>query len=325
MLSKLIRKYTKLIQRLDPRQDDEISIERFDHFDQIYQPGEHMLWQGKPSARHAWADHDQMEPSGSVGDRPVTLRVRKVELVLALVFIAFMFFMGIVSFYAGVSEIMQKQDVATIGPSIFLILVGITFMSGLPFLLRPVGNRMRARRLTYVLTTKRAMIVRRGHAWAEIWGRSPVIISVSLLFLYGVFFFGWLFIEGAYRDFIDGAGFSTWAARGFLLVFMSYFGFIFVAVGYIGLRFQLAIIFDAIKDPGGFFVRSFDFEDIERSDFPVVSRLRKDGTGDVILGQDGHWEYDIDFNRAWFKINAVGFLSVPEAQQVSVEVERALA
>lgn len=53
--------------------------------------------------------------------------------------------------------------------------------------------------------------------------------------------------------------------------------------------------------------------------------LRIDGVGGVILGQDDQWEYDIDFNRAWFKINAVGLLSVPDARQVLVKVEKALA
>ncbi|MCU7842225.1 MAG: hypothetical protein KZQ93_00135 [Candidatus Thiodiazotropha sp. (ex Monitilora ramsayi)] len=56
-----------------------------------------------------------------------------------------------------------------------------------------------------------------------------------------------------------------------------------------------------------------------------MSRTHKDGVGDVILGQDGHWEYDIDFNQApWFKINAVGFLSAPSAKQVIEKEERAL-
>jgi hypothetical protein len=130
--------------------------------------------------------------------------------------------------------------------------------------------------------------------------------------------FAWIFTQGTHQDYVDGAGLGTWLARIFLLVFMSFFGFIFATIGYIGLRFQTVIILDAIKDRHALFVRSFDFGEINRNDFPVVTRLRKDGVGDVILGQDGHWEYYGDSNISPdFKINAVGFLSVPKAKKVS--------
>jgi len=63
----------------------------------------------------------------------------------------------------------------------------------------------------------------------------------------------------------------------------------------------------------------------EQNDLPVLSRPGKDGVGDVILGQDGHWEYDIDFTDSpWFKINAVGLLSVPDARRVMEKVEQAV-
>jgi hypothetical protein len=185
---------------------------------------------------------------------------------------------------------------------------------------------LRAQQLTYLLTTSRAIIVRRGHAWAEIWTRSPVLLSVSLLFLYGVIMFSGLYIKGAYQDVVDGAGLNTWLARAFILVFMTPIGFCFATAGYIGLRFQCLIISDAIRDRHGFFVRVFDFDAIKRKAFPVLSRPRKHGIGDVILGQDGHWEYDIDFNQSpWFKINAVGFLSVPDARQVMEKLKQALS
>jgi len=319
MLSRLLRKYIDLINRFDSRVDDEIIVKRLDRSTDILQPGEKFLWQGAPSFRHAWGDHDQMESAGSVGQRPVSVVARKVEMVLALLFILFMFLMGAGSFFVGVGEILQKHDLQL---GIFLILMGMTFMSGLPFLLRPISNSLRTRQLTYFLTTSRAMIVRRGHAWAEIWVRSPVILSVSLLFLYGVLMFGWLFFAGAYQDVVTGAGGSAWFARGFALIFMIPLGFIFASIGYVGLRFQSEIILDAINDRHGIFVRSFFVDEISRNDFPVLSRLRKDEVGDVILGQDGHWEYNIDFpSSPWFTINAVGFLSVPDAKLVMDKVD----
>lgn len=297
MFTKLLKKYIDLIKRFDPRVDDEVIVKRFDRFTDILQPDEKILWQGTPLARHAWGDHDQMEPAaGSVGDRPVSIAARKVEMMLALLFILFMFLLGAGSFYSGTTGMLQKQDLDTLALGIFLILTGITFMSGLPFLLRPVSNSLRARQLTYLLTTSRAMIVRRGHAWAEIWVRAPVILSVSLLFLYSVIIFSGLYIEGSYQDAVDGAGLSTWLARVFFLVLMAPFGFIFATFGYVGLRFQCEIILDAVKDRHGIFVRCFNFNEIKRNDFPVLSRPRKDGVGDVILGQDGHWEYDLVFS-----------------------------
>jgi len=263
MFAKLLKKYIDLIKRFDPREDDEVIVKRFDRFADILQPNEKILWQGTPSARHAWGDHDQMEPAGSVSERPVSLKVRKVEMILALLFILFMCLLGAGSFYPGVTEMLQKQDFGTLALGIFLILTGITFMSGLPFQLRPVTNCLRARQLTYLLTTSRTMIVRRGHAWAEIWVRSPVILSVSLLFLYSVIMFSGLYIEDSYQDAVDGAGLSTWLARVFFLVLMTPVGYTFATFGYIGLRFQFDIIFDAIKDRHGIFVRCFNFNEIK--------------------------------------------------------------
>jgi len=325
ILTKVLKKYIDLVKRIDPREDDQINIVRFDKFSDVLQPNERILWQGNPSSRHAWGDHDQMEPAGSVGDRPGSLLGRRVEMILALVFILFMFLGGVLFFCASIDEMLQIKSLAAAAPAIFLALLGITLMSGLPFLLRPISNCWRARQLTYLLTSSRAIIVRRGHAWAEIWVRSPVILSVSLLLLYGVVIFSLIFMNDTYQDVIHGAGWNTWLTRGFLLVGMAPVGFIFGTIGYIGLRFQSVIILDAIKDRHGIFVRSFDFNEIKHSQFPVVTRLREDGCGDVILGQDGHWEYDIDFpNSPWFKINAVGFLSVPDAKQVSHKVKQVL-
>lgn len=326
VLGTLQRKYIELLERLDGRTNDEVIVQRFDNFIEILQPGEQIIWQGKPSALHAWADHDQLEPAGSASERPVSLKVRKFEAILALLFILFMFVLGAGCFYSGINEVLEKQDLATVAHAIFLILTGITFMSGLPFILRPLSNSLRARRLTYLLTTARALIVRNDHAWAEIWVRSPVILSVSILILYGVLFFSGIYLEGASQDFLQGAGLNTWMARLFILVFMLPIAYTFTVLGYLGLRFQCVIILDAIKDRHGIFVRSFSFSDIKYHDFPVISRLRKDGVGDVIVGQDGHWEYDIDFNEVpWFKINAVGFLSIADAKDVAEKVECQLA
>ncbi|MCP3954555.1 MAG: hypothetical protein GY697_20405, partial [Desulfobacterales bacterium] len=295
----------------------------FDRFSDILSPNEKVIWQGSPSALQAWSDHDMMEPAGSVGDRPGSLMGRRAESILAVMFILFLSFAGAGSIYSGGSEILQKQEPSTYMLDIFLILLGITLMSGLPFLLRPVSNCLRTRQLTYLLTPFRAVIIRRGHALAEIWVRSPVIFSASLLFLYGVFMFSWIFIQGAHQDFLNGAGVGTWLARGCSLIFIGFLGFVFSTIGFIGLRFQTVIILDAIKDRHGQFVRSFGFNEINRNDFPVVTRLRKNGVGDVILGQDGHWEYYGDSNiTPDFKINAVGFLSVPEAKMVSDMIQR---
>ena len=323
MFKNILKKYIDLIKRFDSREDDDVIVQRFDRFNDILRANEQILWQGAPSLLHAWGDHDQMEPAGSAGSRPASLVGRVVEMILALAFIFWMFLLGAGSFYVGVGEMLHKQNFDV---GILLVLGGLTFMSGLPFLLRPLSNCLRAKQLTYILTTSRAMIVRRGHAWGVIWVRSPVILSFSLLFIYGVIMFSGLYIEGVYLGFVNGAGWNSWVARGFALIFMVPLGVVFATIGYIGLRGQSAIIIDAIKGRHDIFVRSFTFSEIRRNDFPVVSRVRKDGFGDVILRQDGHWEYNIDFPGApWFKKNAIGFLSVPNARQVMEKIDRVVS
>ncbi len=44
MLIKLLKKYIDLIKRLDPREDDEVIVKRFDCFADILQPNEKILW-----------------------------------------------------------------------------------------------------------------------------------------------------------------------------------------------------------------------------------------------------------------------------------------
>lgn len=313
MLTKLLKKYIGL-------------IKRFDCFTDILQPDEKILWQGTPLARHTWGDQGQIEPAGSVGERPVSITARKVGMMLALLFIFFMFLLGAGSFFSGTTEMQQKQDLDTLALGFFLILTGNTVMFGLPFLLRHVSNSMRARQLTFFLTTSRVMVVRRGHALAEIWVRAPVLLSVSLLFIYNVILFIEFYIQGSHQDAVDGAGLSTLFAWVFFLVLMAHVGFIFATFAYVGLRFRCEIIFAAIKDHHGIFVRCFSDNQIKRNDFPVLSKLRKDGVGDIILGQDGHWEDNIDFtDLPWFKINTVDFLSVPIAKRVMAMVEQAVA
>lgn len=51
MIVNILKKYVDLIKRLDPREDDDVTVQRFDHFNDILDAGEKILWQGAPSPR----------------------------------------------------------------------------------------------------------------------------------------------------------------------------------------------------------------------------------------------------------------------------------
>ena len=51
MFTALFKKYIDLIKRFDPREDDEVIVKRYDHFGDILDSNEKILWKGTPSIR----------------------------------------------------------------------------------------------------------------------------------------------------------------------------------------------------------------------------------------------------------------------------------
>lgn len=58
MFVNILKKYIDLIKRFDPREDDEIIVQRFDRFNNIMHANEQILWQGAPSLHHACVKAD---------------------------------------------------------------------------------------------------------------------------------------------------------------------------------------------------------------------------------------------------------------------------
>jgi len=86
------------------------------------------------------------------------------------------------------------------------------------------------------------------------------------------------------------------------------------------------IIQEAIKSKSAIYIRSFYFNDIKKLGLPVISRIRKTGVGDVILGSDGHWEYGNELSSFAPEMfyNSVGFLSIADAKNVAKKIHIAL-
>jgi hypothetical protein len=327
MIKRSIIAFFKLLDRLDRRKDTAVIVQRTRSVSEILEDGESILWEGAPSPSHAWSDHDQMEAANANPMRPQSLKFRAALMLVLAGFTLFMALWGVGFVYGGFEGLMEIGNVGGLFSALFCILFGLTLLSGLPFLLRPVANSRRARRLRYIITSRRSLLVRHGHGWPDIWVKSPVILCVSLLFLVSVLGFAIIFVQSSYEDVVDGAGAGTWFARLFILLFGAPVGLVFAAIGWVGLRFQTAIIRDAVKDRSAVFVRTIPFEDTARYKYPKLERLRSDGTGDVVLAIDHHWEFSQEFSSdPWFlSAKEIGFLSVPDANWVAGQVRKAMS
>ena len=68
-------------------EDDDPQVRRANSLDGAMGAGERILWEGAPSPRHAWGDHDQLEPVRQTPMQPRSLlgRVLMAAIVTALI------------------------------------------------------------------------------------------------------------------------------------------------------------------------------------------------------------------------------------------------
>lgn len=130
--------------------------------------------------------HDQMEPAGATGSQPSSNLGRWLFNFFLAAFIIFLGFWGVYGVYAGAQSLLISSSYGEIRDSVAVILFALMPCAGLVFLFRPLANVCRAKRLEYVKTNQRALIVRNGPAWEEIWIKSPIIYTVSINFVIGV-------------------------------------------------------------------------------------------------------------------------------------------
>jgi len=326
MIKEKIRDFFAFLSRTDPRQNDNVDVEQVQSLSAALSASEIIVWEGRPSHHYAWADHDQMEPAGATGAKPNSIMGRVILYFFIGFFITITVFIGLYTLVNSIQSLMEAKNFENIISSIGIILFAITLIALLPLLLTPFANIQRSKQLAYAITTRRTLIIREGPAWSEIWIKTPIIICVSLLFLYAVAYFGLLFIFSSYQDYINGAGLNTWFARVFIILFVGPIGLIFALFGWIGLTYQTVIIQEAIKSKSAIYIRSFYFNDIKKLGLPVISRIRKTGVGDVILGSDGHWEYGNELSSFAPEMfyNSVGFLSIADAKNVAKKIHIAL-
>ncbi len=301
----------------DEAQDDN-HVEKVQSLNSILGNDEQILWEGAPSPRHSWSDHDQLAPPSSIGMNPGSLigRVLKMFIVAALILIlgiggVFIFGTGLIAFSS------ERESVSA---AILSMSLGLALISILLFLLQPLANYLHARQLRYVITTYRALVLRLGPVRYNLWMKLPLFINLAIFFIMFA-----LWAIGAVLSRVhniaaaeDGVGLWLLFVAFLLLIFISISLFL-AALGGVFSFGSWLIISDAAKDKSMTFVRSFYHRDTQANNYPSIRRLRKDGTGDIILDIDC-WE-DSAFSESHGDIstfcNEVGFLSVSDAEQVA--------
>ncbi len=293
-------------------------IEKVQSLNKALRSDEQILWEGAPSPRHSWNDHDQMVSPGSTGTSPSSLIGRVFKMLVLAAFILILGSGGLLVLGTGVMSFFSERE--SLGVSIFLVSLGLTLTSGLLFLLQPLANYLDARQLRYVITTNRAMVLRLGPVRYNLWMKIPLYINFAILFSISAIGVLGLTFSQVYNIAAAEDGVGWWLL--FVVVWLIVFIPVSIFLGSLGgvAGFGLwAIISEASKDKSKVFVRSFYHPDSLANKYPVIKRLRKDGTGDLVLGIDD-WE-DTTFSEGGGSVslhrNEAGFLSINDVEEVA--------
>ena len=307
-------------------EDDDPRVRRVSSLDSVVGPGERILWEGTSSPRHAWGDHDQLEPVRQTPMQPTSVLGRVLVAAIVTVLILCFAGMGAALLVGALGALSRIRTPKSFFGVVVLVLLGLTMLAGLAFLLRPLANAWRARRIRYLITDRRALVVRQGPAWAEIWVRTPMTLCVSLLCLVG----GGggalaTVVSGFERLFGDGSDLGNWSATLISGVVFVPLLLLFAIIGWVVLLHGLQIVVEAHRSRDLVFVRAFSYRAMAKHKYPKVERLRPDGPGDVVLGTGGYWETDVDsMSGGSMVVHQVGFLSVPDAEQVAERIRAAI-
>jgi len=131
---------------------------------------EQVRFRGRPSARYAWGDHDPLEPVRATSMQPRS-RVGRISVSILCAGLIGLFGIGGFRLCADALESLGRDPLVSLAAQ---GLIGLTLLSPLPLLLRPLVNIRRTRRLEYVLTDTRGLVVRNGPAWGDLLTRSPL-------------------------------------------------------------------------------------------------------------------------------------------------------
>jgi hypothetical protein len=317
MLKQKRSTFFALFSRLYPYQNDSMDIERAQSLEAVLAPSEIIVWETRASHHFAWADHDQMEPRGLMGLQPNSITGQ----------ISFYIFGGLcilcavlVGFYLLISNILafaETQNIESVFSSIGMMIFAITLIATLPLLLTPYVNIQRAKKIRYIITTRRALILREGPVWSTIWIKTPIIMCICLLLIYTISFFSLIFLFSSSQDYITLVGLKIGSTKFFALLFAGLIGFVIAVIGWVGLIYQGLKIKKTIENNSTVFIRNFYLNNIKKLELPIISRIRKNGVGDIILGSDSHFDHNI-------KMSSVGFLSIANANDVAKKIHAAL-
>ncbi len=299
----------------DGAQDDN-HIEKVQSLNDMLGSDERILWEGAPSPRHSWSDHDQLAPTGSVGTSPDSLIGRVFKMLVIAALLLTLGTGGVMVFGSSLIALLSERGFSS---ATILMPLGLTLMSTLLFLLQPLANILHARQLRYVITTYRALVLRLGPVRHNLWMKLPLFINLAILFIIlALFAIGSAILQvhniGAAED---GVGLWLLFVAFYLLFFIPTSLFLAVLGGVFGFCSWM-IISEASTDKSMTFARSFYHRDTQANNYPLVKRLRKDGTGDIILCIDD-WESRTFDDTPGTQMNYidVGFLSVGDAEQVA--------
>lgn len=165
----------------EDRAQDDNHIEKVKSLNDMLGSDEQILWEGAPSPRHSWSDHDQLAPVGSVGTSPDSHIGRLFKMLVIAALIITLSTGGAFVFGTGLIALSSERE--SVFAAIISMSLGLALMSTLLFMLQPLANYLHARKLRYVITTDRALVLRLGPVRHNLWMKLPLLMSLSVFFI----------------------------------------------------------------------------------------------------------------------------------------------
>ena len=286
---------------------------------------ETVIWAGRPTLRHALASEEQPAPGERAPLQATSIIGRLLQESATVVLSLLLLPVGGAIGAYGLVHLRSAPDVlAVVGPVLVLLLGLGLVAAGLFGLGEPLRNRLQVVRTYYVLTDRRALILRQGNGRTArtIRAACALLASVLALALGVLVAAGGLLVlprmdaqtAGTLGTFLFGAG--------WLFVTLG-IGLLIGCLGWTRLTLAWASLVDAVRGDGfDLEIRAFRVDELDGREIRV-KRMRRDGVGDLVFANGNYYDREGDETAGGGIVEVdVGFMSVGGARELEAMLRR---
>ncbi|MDX1431702.1 MAG: hypothetical protein R3286_04560 [Gammaproteobacteria bacterium] len=281
--------------------------------------GETVIWAGRAMLRHTLTSHEQPAPGEHAPMQATSVIGRVIqESMTVLLSLLLVPIGGVIAAYSYVALGAGRDLPAAVGLSLLLILGLGLAGAGLYGFLEPLRNRLHVVRTYYVLTDRRALILRQGSArGTRILRAGAALLAAMLALALAAAVAGGGVLVLARTNPAAGDDIGTFLfGAGALFVILGA-SLLIGRAGWLGLAAAWRSLREAMHgDRIELELRSFDVGELDGREIRV-KRERRDGVGDLVFTNDNYYDREGSEQVGGGTVEVdVGFLSVDRAREL---------